>query len=52
MYQLAAAGKVSMTELEEVIDLEQFFKLGSLCRMEKDIAVAAADKARQEAEQP
>jgi len=50
MYQLAAAGRVTMTELKEVIDLDEFIKLASLCRMEKDIAAAAAEKARQEAE--
>ena len=52
MYQLVAAQRVSMTELKEVIDLDEFIKLGSLCRMEKDIAAAAIEKARQEAEQP
>jgi len=50
MYQLAAAQRVSMTELKEVIDLDEFLKLAALCRMEKDIAAAVAEKARQEAE--
>jgi len=51
MYQLVAAQRVTMTELKEVITLDEFIKLGSLCRMEKDVAIAAAEKARQEAEQ-
>lgn len=51
MYQLVAAQRVSMTELLEVIDLDQFLKLNAIYRMEKDIEAAEIEKARQEAEQ-
>lgn len=52
MYQLVAAQRVSMTEIREIITLDEFLKLYALYRMEKDIEAAEAEKAKQEAEQP
>jgi len=51
MYQLVSAQRVSMTELKEVITLEEFMKLYAVYRMEKDIEAGMAEKARQEVEQ-
>ena len=50
MYQLVGAGRVSMTELKQVIDLDEFLKLYSLWGMEKDIESAQRIEAREEAE--
>ena len=51
MYQLVGAGRVTMTELKEVITLDEFLKLYALWRMEKDIESARADELREEAGQ-
>ena len=51
MYQLVSAKQVSMTELKEIITLDEFLKLYALYRMGKDIEAAQIEEARQEAEQ-
>jgi len=52
MYQLVNAGRVSITEIKEVITLDEFLKLYALWRMEKDIEAAKAKELEEEAKRP
>jgi hypothetical protein len=49
MFQLVAAGRGTMTELKEVITLDEFLKLHAIWQMEKDIEAARDYELEQEA---
>jgi phosphodiesterase/alkaline phosphatase D-like protein len=51
MFQLVSAHWVTMTELKEIITLDEFLKLYAMYRMSKDIEAIEADKMKEGAEQ-
>jgi hypothetical protein len=48
MYRLCVAKIVSMSELKETMDIEEFFKLNALWRMEQDIESERIKRANEE----